>query len=339
MAYDTRVVPRGWLIGSECGNMDAVVGSLQTLWLMLAYAPVVPAPAPPPALPPSGEVLAPAPAPAPAPAEVAGTDAAPPVAETAPGPEAEPESDAVEAVVAETPAEPSAAEPQPVEELTAADADPEPLDAEPTPHTVTLVHRGSVSSSSHYDPPPPHETEEEFFVSGYGGMITRGSAVSGKMGLLRGYHGGLLLGDRLSIGVAYHRLKKRFGSPIVDGQGRPIALEMAYGGVEIGATVVRRGRFELGVQTMFGGGVSCLTYDVNGRSNVAECVESVRMMVLEPSVLANVRVTDWMRLGLEGGYRGVARSEWIAPTDFDLGGGFFGLNLDFGWFARPDTGR
>lgn len=339
MAYDTRVVPRGWLIGFECGNMEAVVGSLQTLWLMLAYAPVVPAPAPPPAAPPSGDVLAPTPAPAPAPAPAAapapaevaapGEEPAPPVADAAGEP----------TVASEEPVATEAAEPAPEPIADLAQPDGEPLDAEPTPHTVTLVHRGSVSSSSHYDPPPPHESDEEFFVSGYGGMITRGSAVSGKMGLLRGYHGGLLLGDRLSIGVAYHRLKKRFGSPIVDGQGRPIALEMAYGGVEIGATVVRRGRFELGVQTMFGGGVSCLTYDVNGRSNVAECVESVRMMVLEPSVLANIRVTDWMRLGLEGGYRGVARSEWIAPTDFDLGGGFFGLNLDFGWFARPDTGR
>lgn len=331
MAYDTCVVPRGWLIGFECGNMDAVVGSLQTLWLMLAYAPVVPAPAPPPAVPPSAGVLAPAPAPAeataPAPAP------APPVAEAAPEPAPAPGTAQAPGEISEPIAE--AAEPAP--ERIAVEPEAEPLDADPTPHTVTLVHRGSVSSSSHYDPPPPHDSREKFFVSGYGGMITRGSAVSGKMGVLRGYHGGLLLGDRLSIGVAYHRLKKRFGAPILDGEGRPIALEMAYGGLEIGATVVRRGRFELGVQTMFGGGASCLTYDVNGRTNVAECVESVQMMVLEPSVLANIRVTDWMRLGLEAGYRGVARSEWVAPTDFDLGGGFFGLNLDFGWFARPDA--
>lgn len=329
MAYDTHVVPRGWLIGLECGNMDAVVGSLQTLWLMLAYAPVVPAPAPPPAVPPSAGVLAPAPAPA----EAATPEPAPPVAQAAPEPVSEP--------APEPEAEVLAAEPEPAPTPVADEAlEPEPLDAQPvaapTPHTVTLVHRGSVSSASHYDPPPPQDSHEKFFVSGYGGMITRGSAVSGKMGLLRGYHGGLLLGERLSIGLAYHRLKKRFGAPILDGQGRPIALEMAYGGLEIGATVVRRGRFELGVQTMFGGGAACLTYDVNGRTSVAECVESVQMMVLEPSAIANFRVTDWMRLGLEGGYRGVARSEWAEPTDFDLGGGFFGLNLDFGWFARPD---
>jgi len=337
VACGTHVVPRGWLIGPECGNMDAVVGSLQTLWLMLAYAPVVPAPAPPPAVPPSAGVLAPTPAPAeataPAPAP------APPLAESASEPVAKPVEEEIpaapEAVAAVPAATDEVAELSEAAEVVVAEPEAEPLDAEPTPHTVTLVHRGSVSSS-HYDPPPPQDSHEKFFVSGYGGMITRGSAVSGKMGLLRGYHGGLLLGDRLSIGVAYHRLKKRFGAPILDGQGRPIALEMAYGGLELGATVVRRGRFELGVQTMFGGGVSCLTYDVNGRSSAAECVESVQMMVLEPSVLANIRVTDWMRLGLEGGYRGVARSQWVAPTDFDLGGGFFGLNLDFGWFARPE---
>lgn len=315
--------------------MEAVVGSLQTLWLMLAYAPVAPAPAPPPAVPPSTDVAAPtpapepepkaAPAPAPAPVEVA---AAPEPAPAEPAPEPEDLTAGPESPTA-SPTE-SAPE-NPAEETSPPD---------PTPHTITLVHKGSVSSSSYYEhryDEPEQDSFEEYFVSGYGGIITRGSAVSHKMGVLRGFHGGLLLGERLSIGLAYHRLKRRFGAPILDPGDRPLALEMAYGGLEIGATVFRHGRFELAVQTLFGGGAACLTYDVNNRSTVAECVESVRMMVLEPSAIAHVRVTDWMRVGLEGGYRGVARSQWRPPNDFDLGGGFFGVNLDFGWFARPDN--
>ncbi|MCR9163481.1 MAG: hypothetical protein ACE37F_19825 [Nannocystaceae bacterium] len=315
--------------------MKTVVGSLETLWLMLAYAPV--APAPPPAVPPTADapVAAPAPsaesmAPAPAPAEPA-----PPVegAQPAEAPPAEAPPEAV-----------TAAEDAPPEFVTAPEDAPldanEPERADQTPYKVTLVHRSAVSSSAYeskYESRYEEEDSfEEYFVSGYGGIITRGSAVSRKMGVLRGFHGGLLLGDRLSIGVAYHRLKRRFGAPILDSSNRPLALEMAYGGLEIGATVFRSGRFELGVQTLFGGGAGCVTYDVNRRSNVAECVDGVRMMVLEPSAIANVRVTDWMRVGLEGGYRGVARSSWSEGNDFDLGGGFFGLNLDFGWFARPN---
>lgn len=273
----------------------------------------------------------------------------------APQPESAPESEPA-SIAQPSPEEPAAEDPAPPTEpaaVTATAPEPpepeppeleledEPLDAapEPTPYTVTLVHRGSVSSATYYEPreDEAEDSFEEYFVSGYGGIITRGSAVTGKMGVLRGFHGGLLLGDRLSIGLAYHRLKRRFGAPILDAQDRPLAMEMAYGGLELGVNVVRRGRFELGVQAMFGGGAACLTYDVNGRSNVAECVESVRMMVLEPSALANVRITDWMRVGLEAGYRGVARSSWRPPTDFDLGGGFFGLNLDFGWFARDEA--
>ena len=310
------------------------MGSLETLWLMLAYAPV--APAPPPAVPPSADVVAPSAAPA----EPSAESMAP-----APAPEAEatPEKPAPELAAEPAAEEPEALAAEDAGELPEADA---PLDAtepteeptEVTPHTVTLVHREAVSSSR-YEQRYDYEEEdsfEEYFVSGYGGITTRGSAVSRKMGIIRGFHGGLLLGDRLSIGVAYHRLKRRFGAPILDSSDRPLALEMAYGGLEIGATVFRSGRFELGVQTLFGGGAGCVTYDVNRRSNVAECVDSVRMMVLEPSAIANIRVTDWMRVGLEGGYRGVARSSWSDGDDFDLGGGFFGLNLDFGWFARPN---
>ncbi len=276
---------------------------------------------------------------APVPAEAPAPEAAPKAApEAAPAlaPEefaAEPESvEAPDGVVADPADEPADS---PVDEVAAPEEPLELQAREPTPHTVTLVHRRAVSSS-HYEPPPEQDSFERYFVSGYGGITTRGSAVSGKMGILRGFHGGLLLGERLSIGVAYHRLKRRFGAPILDAQQRPMGLEMAYGGIELGATVFRRGRFELGVQTLFGGGAACVTYDVNGRSSIAECVESVRMMVLEPSAITNIVVTDWMRVGFEAGYRGVARSQWRPPSDFDLGGGYFGLNLDFGWFARPD---
>lgn len=317
------------------------MGSLETLWLMLAYAPV--APAPPPAVPPSADVVAPSAAPAEPSAESMAPAPAPETQDGSGQPAAKPtEVLAAEEVPEEVP------EPEEEGPLDAWSADAEPTATpepettpETTPYTVTLVHREAVSSSR-YEPRYDEQDEqqqdsfEEYFVSGYGGIITRGSAVSRKMGVLRGFHGGLLLGDRLSIGVAYHRLKRRFGAPILDSSDRPLALEMAYGGLEIGATVFRSGRFELGVQTLFGGGAGCVTYDVNRRSNVAECVDSVRMMVLEPSAIANIRVTDWMRVGLEGGYRGVARSSWSDGNDFDLGGGFFGLNLDFGWFARPN---
>ena len=45
---------------------------------------------------------------------------------------------------------------------------------------VTLVHRGSVSSTHYYEPEEPQDSFEEYFVSGYGGITTRGSAVSRK---------------------------------------------------------------------------------------------------------------------------------------------------------------
>ncbi|MEM6289709.1 MAG: hypothetical protein AAGA54_00545 [Myxococcota bacterium] len=312
------------------------MGSLHTLWLTLAYAPVAPAPAPAPA--------APVTAPAPAPGTLVAPQAAP-----APAPSPQPEAAQPEAVAAEPaptpeatdPAEPTAvASSSPAEAISdepvAVTAAAQPtLEAEPArTHTVTVVHR-KTRSTSYVRPSQPTRSEPEpFFVSGYGGITTRFSGVARKMGALRGVHGGLLLGDRLTLGAAYHRLKRRYGAPILDANDRPMALAMAYGGVELGATVVRRGRFELGLQTLLGAGAACVTYDVNTRSRSATCVDGVRMMVFEPSAIANITVTDWMRLGFEGGYRGVARSEWRPPTDFDLSGGYFGFNIDFGWFAR-----
>ncbi len=207
-------------------------------------------------------------------------------------------------------------------------------ESEPATHTVTLVHRRAAPED--YEPAVSEPPPRDLFVSGYGGIVTRFSAVSRKFGMLSGAHGGLLLGDRLSVGGAYYRLKRRYGAPILDSQDRPLAIAMAYGGVEVGATVIRRGRFEAGLQTLIGAGVACLTYDTSSRSRKANCVDTVRMMVFEPAAVARVDITKWMRLGIEGGYRGVARSKWRPPTDFDLGGGYMGLSLDLGWFDRSE---
>jgi hypothetical protein len=152
--------------------------------------------------------------------------------------------------------------------------------------------------------------------------------------MMVGFRGGVLLGKRLSLGGAYYNLRRRFGPPILDDNENPMALKMAYGGATVGVTIVRHENLDFGVQSLFGAGMGCVSYETKPTNYSHNCVESVRMFVAEPEVVFNVNVTDWMRMGLTLGYRVVAREKWTPPNNFNLSGAHMGLNLEFGWFGR-----
>jgi hypothetical protein len=213
-------------------------------------------------------------------------------------------------------------------------AEPEPAD-EVVTRQITVVHHRSVPPPP---PPPPRQTtpNKPFFIGGYGGMSTRVTNVSKKVGILMGFRGGILLGERMSIGGAYYNLRRRYGAPILDDNDVPMALKMGYGGAQVGVTLVRHDNLEFNVSTLVGAGMACVSYDTRPSRGAAKqhCEESVRMIVAEPEAQFNVTVTDWMRFGLSAGYRIVAREKWTPPNNFGLSGAHFGLNLEFGWFGR-----
>lgn len=214
--------------------------------------------------------------------------------------------------------------------LDASDGSPSTL-----PRTLTVVHRGMPTAAA--PPPEPAPTHRDrFFVSGYGGVDFRITTLSKKFATLFGVRGGLLLGKRMSIGGAMYRVSKRYGPPIIDPQGRPMTLKAQYGGLTVGGTLVRGRTVELAAQGLIGAGVGCISYNLSYGAKSYRCVESVKMMVVEPSVVMHIYPTRWMRLGIEGGYRAVARESWRPPNDFSMSGAYGGFSAEFGWFDRDD---
>ena len=206
------------------------------------------------------------------------------------------------------------------------------------PRTLTVVHRREPLPTMVVEPPPDPVPlhRDDFFVSGYGGVDFRMTTLSRKLATMLGVRGGILLGERMSIGAALYRVTKRFGPPIRDGQGHPMTLKTTYGGLTAGATLVRGKRVELQASGLIGAGIGCISYDLEYGSSSYRCVETVKMLVVEPSVVMNINLTDWMRLGLEGGYRAVVRESWRPPNDFSMSGGFGGVHVEFGWFNRDE---
>jgi hypothetical protein len=183
-------------------------------------------------------------------------------------------------------------------------------------------------------PPPPAHEPNDFFIGGYGAFDMRFSGLSRKMATIMGARAGVLLGKRLSLGGAMYKVARRFGPPIRDEQGAPLNLKMAYGGATIGLTIVRGRWVELAAHTLIGAGVACISDDYRYEEDTFRCRESVRMVVVEPGANVFFNLADWFRLGVDVGYRAVAREKWRAPNDFMLSGGYGGFSLQFGWFGR-----
>jgi hypothetical protein len=277
-----------------------------------------------------------------APAVTAAPDGTPPPAAAPAPPPVEPApTTAVPNSLA--PAEPAAAQPVPVQTMrdpfrpdgpatTLSPATTSPAEAPPTTTTTTttvVVHERPMPV---YQSPPPRE---RFFVGGYGGFGGRLGPTAGRLSVFSNFRGGILLGKRLSIGGSLVQMTKRLGSPIQGTSGKQYQIGLAYGGVDIGIVALRRGRFEIGVNSMIGVGVACIYEREYGRPG--DCRESVKLFVAEPGAFMHFNLTDWMRVGFNGGYRFVGRQPWPSGAQFKLAAPYFGANLDFGWFRRRDT--
>ena len=319
--------------------------------------------APDPSSTPPPSTLAPAPPVAEPPAEsapIAGPPAAAPVAgppapapAPAPAPVASPPTPAPASTAAERiPPSPEPVLTSPTAELPSADglsraltearelqhAEPEEEweDMLDPPRTQTVVVKIPARDSyayddqaydALYDDDPP-----ELRISGYGGVSVHGSTILHNPAVWVGGRGGLILGERFSIGGAFYQLSYRHGGPIVDPTGRELGIRAAYGGLQVGYVLFDRHRFELDLDTLIGAGSACISAQPGFADDDWRCIEAVRMFVTEPGLSARFEVVEFLRLGLTAGYRFVAREQWRPPNDFQVSGPYVGVDVDFGWF-------
>ena len=188
-------------------------------------------------------------------------------------------------------------------------------------------------------PPPIPEIEcgggdDEPGARGFVGFSSRLTSVNANPSVLMGARSGFTFGDRFTVGGAFYSLTARYADPITGPRGQPLGLRMTYGGVLLGYRAYSGRVVKLGLETLAGAGAGCVSRGTRtvGR---AECIEKVGLITVEPGLELGFVVTDWLKLGLAGGFRFVTREAWRAPNDFTLSGPYLGLNIDVGWFRDP----
>lgn len=204
----------------------------------------------------------------------------------------------------------------------------------PRSHMVVtqVVHRPVRMAPPAPEPVPSYEPR----VHGFVGLSLRGTTTTNhNPSVLTGGRLGFVFADRFTIGGAFYSLTGRFGGPITDPVGNKLGMRMAYGGVLLGWTLYKGRVMQLGLETLAGAGAACVSK--NRRSyGKWECLEKVGLVSIEPGLSLGFVVTDWVRVGLTGGYRFVTREAWRSPNDFTLSGPYVGLDIDFGAFRTDD---
>jgi len=172
-------------------------------------------------------------------------------------------------------------------------------------------------------------------IGSYGGVTVAYTHMLHRDGVLVGGEGAVLLEHRLSIGGAgYGFARSPEGPPAADGTARDYFT--GYGGVVIRYAVYSDIPLYASLGVLIGGGGISLAPHHDGHHDYDHGdhpdAKGRGYFVAQPDLSAHVNVTRWLRLSLTGGYRIATAVEGFGYAAQDVSGGFFGGNIQAGWF-------
>jgi hypothetical protein len=169
--------------------------------------------------------------------------------------------------------------------------------------------------------------KKDFESGGYGGPVWKLSSINGHSALLTGGRGGWILNHIFVIGVGGYSLSTEVKADPLSQNDKPLYIELYYGGLELEYIHNSDNMLHWTFHTLLGGGsVDLLEHDPENK------IESDNLFVIEPSLNADLNITNWFRLGMGISYRLVTgiTSDHISNSELSGFGGL--LILKFGKF-------
>ena len=178
-----------------------------------------------------------------------------------------------------------------------------------------------------------HKTES----TGYGALSTVYSKFNGDHALFAGAYGGWMINHKLMIGLGGYGLvtnHKGFGLNAHTHQQNN--WQMGYGGLMVEYTFFGNEIVHFTAGTLVGGGIiknghGRGTIPENGADELGD-IDASGFYVIQPSLSAEVNVTDWFRIGLGAGYRYVTGVDQQGISDSKMSAPTANLTLKFGIF-------
>lgn len=178
-----------------------------------------------------------------------------------------------------------------------------------------------------------HKTES----TGYGALSTVYSKFNGEHAAFAGAYGGWMINHKLMIGLGGYGLATNHRGVGLNAQThQKNDWQMGYGGLMVEYTFLGNDVVHFTANTLLGGGIiknghGRGTIPENGSDELRD-IDASGFYLVQPSINAEVNVTNWFRVGLGAGYRyvtgvdqqGISNSKMSAPTA--------NLTLKFGVF-------
>lgn len=198
--------------------------------------------------------------------------------------------------------------------------------------TLTVVAQTTSSNTQQplQSKPSDDESAEALFAgplrsSGYGAFSTKFTPIQGQFGTMIGGYGGWFINKALLIGGGGYGLTTNI--PATQRPGESISF--GYGGIVLEYVGASDKVFHYAVQTMIGwGGVGFY----RPRDFSFSSRNTSPVMVIEPSLMAELNITNFLRLSVGGGYRFVTGVELSGLTNADMSGVSAMVNIKFGSF-------
>lgn len=174
--------------------------------------------------------------------------------------------------------------------------------------------------------------------SGFGTFMTEFSAVGSDFGFLTGGGGALLIDRQFYVG-GYGMGLSNNPTRVIENYNndQAVALGMGHGGFWLGYIFKPDALVHFNLGSRIGWG-SARWDRADGTLPDAPAGFKSRddFFIVTPYLAAEVNLTPWFKVGIEGGYRLIQGLDLVGKNDTGLNGGFVGLQFHFGFFERYD---
>lgn len=188
---------------------------------------------------------------------------------------------------------------------------------------------------------PSKEPQQLFDVNadltGFGTFEARYTEMMGKPGVMMGARGGVVFSGHYLLGLGAYGLVSPLETPEVNANGNGL-MDLGYAGLFTGVNIAPRKLFHISVPVFVGVGQAQINQKIfieSGDIGITRMIyaEKSVFLVLEPALLLEVNVTNFMKIGLGASYRMIENSDLNTDiSDDDLSGFSGNLTLSFGKF-------
>lgn len=155
-------------------------------------------------------------------------------------------------------------------------------------------------------------------------------------GIYTGFKGAIIFNHRFALGLTGGGFVKDPELQGLNTQGEIASLNIidGYGGLYLDYFLPSKSFIHISFPTTLGLGVVAISQENQNPSNLKdmEIVESDDYYVFEPSINADIYITNFLVLGIGGGYRIAFHEQLQRLSASDLSGFTLNINLKFGSF-------